>query len=641
MKEGVRFQIATFLILCVLVSVSSLLLYKGVNDAFYFDDYINLNALGGSGGVDDWESAREYIFGNVSGITGRPVSMATFLLDDNTWPSRAAPFKLTNIAIHSVVGMLIFWLSYLIAQLKSRQYASLIALFVAGVWLLNPLHISTVLYPVQRMAQLSTAFSVLAIIFYVKGRIKISQNELVVAGLLFFSVFLAFLMAVYSKENGALIPLLIGIVELWIVRYIGWPREWLFKSAWSLIVLGVFSLLGFIIYTVYSNGFFETYPGRDFSPYQRLITQPIVILFYLKEIFLPALYTSGFYYDDFSTVHSFISSYQAIFSSLGLVVLVWLSVKLFRCGYYSGLAACFFFSGHALESSVLNLELVFEHRNYLPSILLGFIWLDLFSLVRRYSKLGYLVIIIPSLTYPLFLYERASLWEDEVNFGKYLAETRPNSVRSHVELNNSLLQVGREEEAKDAIDKALELNPSNVYIAMHAVLVDCLLNEADDKNLAHLLSLARTEPFDGRNRLAFEKIYQYMNQKRCNFLTPSYFSELLSAFRDQKVNRGGLTGPSARLLSIYSDRFYINYPSYSPYDIVPLDRILESKNPEYLMTMAAQLANVAKYKEAMVLSERALSLVNDGEMGTSSRSRKGLEQNILHFQKTVKQDMGG
>lgn len=632
-------QVGALVILLFVLSGASLVLSQGVNDAFYFDDYSNLSSLGVGGGVDDLESARQFVLGNVSGKTGRPVAMLSFLINDNSWPSNASSFKNTNIAVHAIIGLLIFWFVLIFDGLKNKDRAHWVALFVASAWLLSPLHVSTVLYPVQRMAQLSALFSILSLIFYLKGRICLQRGEFKRAAFLIFMVVISFLLAVYSKENGALIPILIGIIELWISRYIAWQIRWLRRAAWACIILGGFILFSVVLIVVSNNGFFEQYPGRDFSPYQRLITQPQILFFYLKELFFPSLYTTGLYYDDFSAVSSFFSTIKTALYSIALVVLIFISVRLFRRRFYTGFALIFFLGGHALESSVLNLELIFEHRNYLPSAFLGFVWLDICSKLTKFSKLSYLVLLVPIIVFPLFLYERSRLWEDEVVFGKYLAESRPESIRSHVELNNSLLKVGMTIEAKNSIDHALEMNPSNVYLAMHALLVDCVLDEVDKENLDHLLDLAGKIEFDGRNRLALEKLYLYMDKERCGFLTPGYFSKLIKQFRIDKPSSRRPSPASKRLLDIYSNRFYINYPSYSPYDVLPFEQILQSRDPEYLMSAASQLANVAQYREALILGEKALKLVREGQLGSSSRSQKSFEKVILEFLAVVRDDI--
>lgn len=628
------------LIAFFVITLSVVWLYNvGVNEFFYFDDYINLNALENVGGVNDWGSAKQYIFGNTSGRTGRPVSMASFLLNDNAWPSMAASFKQTNIWLHALTGLLLFWFVFLLVRISSNSNnAAYVAFFVAAVWMVNPFHVSTVLYPVQRMAQLPTIFSLLSMIFYLKARCLLFDGQTRIAVLLFSLVGLFFVAGVYSKENGALIPLFIVLVELWLSHSLPWRDGWLKRMFWALSAFAILVIAFVIGYSVYNNGLFEVYPGRDFTPYQRLITQPSIILFYMKELFFPSLYTSGLYYDDWSALASFRQA-EAWVSSLIIVILIWASVLLFKRRVYSGFAILFFFAGHILESTALNLELVFEHRNYLPSLFLGFVWLDVCATLKRFSSGVYLLLAIPLVIFPVFAFDRSSLWASKLEFSAYLVENRPQSVRSHVELNNALLYYGMVDEAQSAVDEALKVNPDSGYLAIHAVLVDCIAGESDPNHMANLIDNAGRIGFDGRNALAFERLYDFMESKRCDFITPGYIDRLFVNYLRHAKEGNNMVPASNRMLQVYADRFYISYPEYSPDEIKRLSEVLENNDPEYLMSIAAQVANIMRYKEALILSERALELVRQGVLGGSSRTQDNLEKNIIEFQKRVKSDI--
>ena len=638
MSSSMKWQLAAFFSIVAIIFLTANTYSIGVNDAFYFDDHINLSELGSSGGVDTPEAAAQFIFGNTSGVTGRPVSMASFLVNDYAWPSRAKSFKETNIWIHALAGILLFWFVYIFACCTGLKCPAFTAVFVAGVWLLNPLHVSTVLYPVQRMAQLPVIFTLFSLIFFVKARVLISKGVTLKALILFSLVGLSFLLAVYSKENGALIPIFIILIELLISPHLGWPRKGFKVLFWFLSLVGFFVIIGFMIYSVYENGFFDVYPGRDFTPYQRMITEPSVILFYLKELFFPSLYTSGLYYDDWSVFTKFWGSGAALYSLL-FIALLSFSIFFFKRRFYSGFALLFFFSGHLLESTVLNLELVFEHRNYLPSLFLGFVWLDILGAFWRFSKGALLLLVIPLLMFPIFTYDRNSLWENQLEFAGYLAEKRPKSVRSHVELNNALMSHGMLLEAKSAIGDAVKENPDSGYLALHAVLVDCIIGREDRENKSHLLANSKENPFDGRNALAFEKLYSYMEEGRCTFLTPEYFARVLEGYLGHLSTKNNMLPASKKMLQIYADRFYISNPEYSPNDVVPLSQVLENNDPEYLMSLAANLANLMRHEEALVLSNRALQLVRRGILGSSTRSQQNFEDNIIKFQDVLKSEM--
>src|SRR5690554_4093345 len=165
-------KISPFIILYLIICISSIVYWPGLQGNFLFDDFANLKDLGAYGTIDSWEKARNFITNGFSGPTGRPISLASFLLNDNTWPSIAYSFKYTNIMIHLLNGILLCWAILLLLRNYNykEQQAIWIALIASGIWLLHPYFVSTTLYVVQRMAQLATLFTLIGIIGYLKAR---------------------------------------------------------------------------------------------------------------------------------------------------------------------------------------------------------------------------------------------------------------------------------------------------------------------------------------------------------------------------------------------------------------------------------------------------------------------------------------
>ncbi len=95
-------------LLLVLVLIVVACMYRpGLQGGFIFDDYPNLQELGTYGGVVDRETFNNFVFNGIASSLGRPLALATFLLDDNTWPSQGAWFKETNLKIHLLTGLLL------------------------------------------------------------------------------------------------------------------------------------------------------------------------------------------------------------------------------------------------------------------------------------------------------------------------------------------------------------------------------------------------------------------------------------------------------------------------------------------------------------------------------------------------------
>ena len=87
-------------ILILTLTIGIITYWAGIKGDFLFDDYPNLEPLGTYGTIDSWDKAKNFINSGFAGPTGRPISVASFLINDNTWPSLAYSFKYTNIMIH-------------------------------------------------------------------------------------------------------------------------------------------------------------------------------------------------------------------------------------------------------------------------------------------------------------------------------------------------------------------------------------------------------------------------------------------------------------------------------------------------------------------------------------------------------------
>ena len=142
---------------------------------FFFDDHPNI-VLNPGVKLDSlsWESLRLAWSSGISGQFGRPVSQLSFAL--NHYFSGFSPyaFKLTNLVIHCLNGVLVYLLGYqLLDSLRQRQNlenVSLWAALVALAWMIHPIQLTSVLYAVQRMTSLSAFFLLIALILHISAR---------------------------------------------------------------------------------------------------------------------------------------------------------------------------------------------------------------------------------------------------------------------------------------------------------------------------------------------------------------------------------------------------------------------------------------------------------------------------------------
>jgi hypothetical protein len=116
--------------------------------------------------VKDFESALFYVFGGAAGDAGRPLSLLSFALQKDSWPGAPADFFRVNTLIHLFNGVLVFCLSYLIAQNWGKRitHPAWYALAIAALWLSLPLHVTANLAAVQRMTTLASLFMLLGLL---------------------------------------------------------------------------------------------------------------------------------------------------------------------------------------------------------------------------------------------------------------------------------------------------------------------------------------------------------------------------------------------------------------------------------------------------------------------------------------------
>jgi hypothetical protein len=83
-------------------------------------------------------------------------------------------------------------------------------------------------------------------------------------------------------------------------------------------------------------------------------------------IALPKVGAMGLFHDDIPLSHSLFDPVSTLFAALGILALLAAALALRKRQPLLAFGVLFFLAGHSLESTVIPLEITFEHRNYLP-----------------------------------------------------------------------------------------------------------------------------------------------------------------------------------------------------------------------------------------------------------------------------------
>lgn len=491
-------QKSSYFILWFLLVITFFLYLSGLKGGFLFDDFHNLGEMTRYGDMGIWSNAKSFIFGGGAGPTGRPISLASFWLQSEGWPKSAYEFKMVNLLIHLICGLLLFIATKLL--LKSYGYnedkAIWIAVISSSIWLIHPMFVSTTLYVIQRMAQLPLLFGLLGIIGYLKGRTYLSAQPVISYCVMSLSIGIATMLATFSKENGALLPLLILVIEFCNPNKNNRPIWY-----WRAIFLWLPSILIFILFCKEINFSNNPWPSRPFNQIERLWSEARILCDYLYQLFFPRIEGYGLFQDGYIVSTGWVSPISTLISLIFLLLTLSIALNLRKKYPLFTLSILFFFTAHLMESSVWGLELYFEHRNYVAAIFLFLpIAAGLYVLIDNgRAKLAILLILFIYITLASLTWQRVNLWSDTNKLQIFWAQKNLNSPRAQVYLAQQYMKSDRENEANKLIENALKLRPDSSLLNIRLVRQKIDSGEINTQDFLRLRAALRVQRIDGQS----------------------------------------------------------------------------------------------------------------------------------------------
>jgi tetratricopeptide (TPR) repeat protein len=507
--------LSTFLLL----AAASVIVYSNVLDApFVFDDVT----------IRDEAFLHAETFGEVVGVlfhesTDRRIGYMTFAL--NFWLNglNTVGYHVVNLIIHILVGWLVFWLVrqtlYLANSLtgspvtggatgssgtgratrssgtgratgssgSQEEHASQrasalgpdaiwsISFFAALLWLVHPVQIMGVTYIVQRLTSLSALLYLAAFAAYVAGRSTAGRKRYVMYAL----GVMAWLLSLGVKQNVALLPLVVLIYELWFLHDDPWQAV---KAGWKWAA-GAIAVVAATAFWYLGSGFWASmatrYAERGITPWERLLSESRVLVYYVSLILLPLPRRLNVDY-DFTPSRSLIdpiTTLPAVIIVLAAIGFAFWGARRYR---FLSFAILWFLVNLAVESTVIPVDLAFEHRLYLPSIGLiavgvGFVYRKLAPLHRYAAPVGLALIAI---LFGTWTYDRNQVWTDPVLLWRDNAMKSPGKARVHGNLGKAYLDAERYEEAALSFETAIGLDPTLIgaYTNLAVIQIDHFQN---------------------------------------------------------------------------------------------------------------------------------------------------------------------
>lgn len=435
------------------------------NGTWIFDDnhnilqnqYVHLKSL-------DWKSINGTFFGT-TGNFSRPLSYLSFGLNYYFHQLDVFGYHLINFIIHCISTLFLYLFIFHVLHLpimkgQFSNRAGSIALLSATLWTISPIQVTAITVIVQRMASMAGMFFIMAMFFYLMGRVTPGLEKKIK----WFSLcFLSGLLSLASKENAAMLPIVLYFFDVLLIQ--GVSRTNIKRHLIiTCIPLGIILILAFVLSTPSSFLSSAAYANREFTLTERLLTQPRVLLFYLSLMIYPITNRFTLIYDiPIST--SLLSPWTTLPAILFWAAWIGTGIYLARKRPLISFCLLFFIINHIIESSFIALELIFEHRNYIPSMMLFFLAsVGIMSFINDFSK-KFLPTALAIILLCFFItaqghtvFQRNSYFENALFLWDDNAKKSPLLSRVHTNLGLEYYKIGMRQESSNAYQTAIKVN---------------------------------------------------------------------------------------------------------------------------------------------------------------------------------------
>jgi tetratricopeptide (TPR) repeat protein len=444
----------------------------------------------------------------------RPVAKFSFALNYYFHGYNVASFHLVNILIHIANGVLLYLLIIFTWRTPAMQFYrnryGWIPFFAACIWMVHPIQTQAVSYIVQRMTSLATMFYILSLLFYIRARLETANAKKTA---LFCAMAVSGLLALGSKEISATLPFFIILYEWYFFQDLS--PVWI-KKRIPLMAAVLILLLG--ISLIYLGGqpfakISSMYAAHPLTMAQRALSQFRVVVLYIGLLLWPHPARLNLDY-DFQPSLSLLDPATTLLGMTAIIALLVVAVLTARKQRLVSFSILWYLGNLTIESSVVALELVFEHRNYLPSMF--FILAGVF-LCFRYLKPKWLAPLLLSVAVVMgafWTFERNEVWRSPILIWKDTIKKSPKDPRPYTNLGVALVKRGHFALAVKQYRHALQLDPEFAYA--HASLGHALTKQGYiEEAIEHFQTALNFDPnhYEAHNNLGIALTLQGDHQQ--------------------------------------------------------------------------------------------------------------------------------
>ena len=441
---NISLQRKIILIQVILIIIMGFAVYSNSLKGEFIRDDINLVKYNTY--IKDWskvlnifmENAGSGSLARVKSDAYRPLQMFTYMIDYSIWGLNVLGYHITNTLLHILVALLIYWLIYILYNNR------LLSFFTSIIFVVHPANTEVVSYISGRGDLLSVSFMLLCIIFYIKYLHSESIG-------LYLSILLSSILAILSKENALILPILLLLYH------------YAFKKRIQLkLFLPILSAI--LIYILLrATSLTSFYYGLD-ALLHRVPGFFVAIIQYLRILLFPV----NLHMEYGNKIFGFTEP-KALF---GLLIFLSLLIYAFRKrNSYKMLffSVYWFFIALLPTSSIYPVTAFYmaEHWLYLPSIGFFLILANGLSLLYKTPRTRFVatgLLVCGLFSYSFLTIRQNNYWREEIPFYERTLKYAPFSANVHNDLGSAYLNRGNIEKAIGQFQKAIE-NDSNFAIA--------------------------------------------------------------------------------------------------------------------------------------------------------------------------------
>jgi Flp pilus assembly protein TadD len=404
-------------------------------------------------------------------------------------------YHLVNLILHMATGILLYFFARTTLQRvpshREKLPVEAIAFFAALIWIVHPIQTQAVTYIVQRMTVMAAFFYLCALLCYVKARLAEAPGPRAV---FYGAAVVTGILAMGSKEIAVTLPFFVILYEWYFFRNL--DRTWLKKHIVYLLPALLLAASG-VVWATGSHSFVmqflvNGYAQKGFTLSERLLTEFRIVVYYISLLAWPDPRRLHLDY-DFPLSRSMIdppTTLLAVLLITGLLVLALVRADKNRLMSFGIL---WFLGNLVIESTVLPLDLVYEHRLYLPSMFLAVLGVSAAYRWFQYRRAVAIGLCLVAVGFSLWSFERNSYWRNAVALWEDNVAKTPQNARAYNNLGHVYYNAGNMPAAIENFRTALALEPDHPK-ARYGLGLAMIHENRYDEAETHLLQAIEATP---------------------------------------------------------------------------------------------------------------------------------------------------